>query len=301
MINPVINIFDAILGRECLSVNYGFCSFTNESLSNELIIEQIKKFNTKVLVELLVYGKKNNFRYNFYAVGQCLDCSYVEKKHQDHMKKILGVPPLTLSVGGNKIIDQYSWAIDDKIMDSSIVYRLFPKQFITLPKKDTFSVDIDPIDLLHIKSETKETTNSKVKRKAEQVKQKKAKRINELREEINYFLNVVNDLLNKQEDSILISSYRLDFAVYKLNEYEELASNFNFKSLVDKIEVQLSKTKEYIKFQKERKKKTNLIKAENKNKDKVEEVIKEKGCPKCGLMISIDSIFCLRCGHYFND
>ena len=267
VIDPIINIFNDTEGRECLAVNFGFCSFNSESLSNTIILEQIGMFNKKILTAILMHMKRYEFWFKVMFVGICLDSSYVEKIHQDLMKKILGKPPLIFSLGMNNITDQYYWVMKQKIYESSTVYKIFPKFFITLPIRDSFSLDLKPTDLLGIKSRAKSKKNSEVKRNRAQ--EKREKRLKDFTEELGKFLNYLDNI-----NPLLISIYQLDFISYKLNEYKELAEKHNFSSFVDKLECKLSKNIELICVRREKKKKEENDKRLNEKIKKMEDQLK---------------------------
>lgn len=128
-INPIINVFQDFEEKNCMAIllGYGYSYTCDEkkridavftvNLNLSYII--LKSFTTLAVPVL-------------YCVGNCYDNSYVEKIRRG--KSITLTYSLT---GSNPRTDEYSWVTSSSTkIASSTIYSLFPKEKITLPKKE---------------------------------------------------------------------------------------------------------------------------------------------------------------------
>jgi len=308
VIEPVINIFDDFMRRNCIAINTGFCSFVKEGFNEDKLFEQYNLILMKILVKLTILIKY----YGLLAWGICFNNSYVEQYHQEHMKTLI------FCLGKNKDIDKYIWFLFDKKgnitakkVDSSLIYTVFPKQYITLSKKEPLHIEIDPLKLFNLKTKTKQPESVSTKKqetkeqerqrkeKLEQERQKKRnKRRKELENGINFYLDSLSTQLARYKSPSQIPNYRLEFGLYKLNEYKEVATKEDISSLIKRIDSQISQIKKFINEKKAIKEKA--IKEEEAQSKITKKKIQKK-CPKCGLICSKDNSFCAKCGYYFDD
>jgi hypothetical protein len=293
LVGPIINIFDDKLGRECIAVNYGFCSYNSESLSDNKLRELQDQAMMKIFISLLILLKNYKISYLMSGIGMCLDSSYVEKMHQDRWGT-----SIIFSMGGNEYIDKYYWQIDDKQINRKLLYEIIPKHFITLPVKDPLSINLSKSDLFRMqmgiksgRSSKDEKTKQQEKIKREEKKEQKNERIRrELTDEITYFLKNFSTYVSKHEKALHIPNYRLTFALYKLIEYKKLIENQKSKPLIKDIDDLISKINGIIQNKK--------INKENQNQGDIKEK-ENMECPECGLKSALENSFCLKCGYYF--
>lgn len=136
--------------KMCLSIilGYGYkFTCTVDECGNELM-----QLNSELFRNISLLLKKE-YDVHPYCIGDCIDSSFVEferKKNTSGSNTI----SFDFSFGGKSETDVYYWRVPNytsfklETLDSSIMYSLFPKEHITLSKKNNLNVDIDPFKLM---------------------------------------------------------------------------------------------------------------------------------------------------------
>ncbi len=142
VIDPIINVFSSY-GKtpvKCLAINYGYRCWTSEKLSNSrnrILLDYIGNIQSRINLEIFkcileIINLKESEPINIFY-GMCNDHSYVQEYESENIIK-LGVKPH----------DKYIWfdsngkkEDSEGVSYSEVIYRLFPKKYITLPSKES--------------------------------------------------------------------------------------------------------------------------------------------------------------------
>ncbi len=133
IIEPIIHIFDNYKGLNTMAINMGYNFFYESKYDNEWFDFS---FNlNKQLIANVNFLISSEYGGIIYCFGACADNPYVS--HQKS-KDVYG--GMLVQLYGNEPSDGkpkdqffYSWFAQGEI-DSSIIYSIFPKEKITLPK-----------------------------------------------------------------------------------------------------------------------------------------------------------------------
>ncbi len=151
VIKPVVNTFNDYKGKLCLSIILGYGYRYN--CIEDARLDEIAELNKVFILNIVPLLQKEYGINPMYCFGDCLNSSYVEHER----KESFGSTSLTLNLAvGGDIVDNdyYAWRllnyttgkVDD--LDTSIIYSLFPKENITLSKKENLNVSLDTFKLL---------------------------------------------------------------------------------------------------------------------------------------------------------
>jgi len=143
VIDPIINVFSSY-GKtpvKCLAINYGYRCWTSERLSNSrnrILLDYIGNIQSRINLEIfkfileIINLKEAKEPINIFY-GMCDDHSYVQEYESENIIKL-----------GAKPHDKYIWfdsngKVEDSegVSYSEVIYRLFPKKYITLPSKES--------------------------------------------------------------------------------------------------------------------------------------------------------------------
>lgn len=123
IIELVINVFKDYKGINSMAINMGY-NYYYDSKDAKVQDDIIYSVNKKIILNMTILIK-NEYEGKFYCLGICPGSTYVaNSKLKEH-----GIGSLYFGKPNDKWFE-YFW----KPMDSSIVYSIFPKEKITLPK-----------------------------------------------------------------------------------------------------------------------------------------------------------------------
>jgi len=154
VIDPIINIFEDYKNRNCMSINIGFSiEFSFGFHKQEKDSEQKIRILNKLLKDLLFIPYE--YKGQFYAFGGCNNNSYVQKERFEKKGFIM-----SFVMGNDPNLNKYEWFFPNyQKIDSTIIYSMFPKKYITLTTDEKFDIKLNPLKVMEFLRKKKENSN----------------------------------------------------------------------------------------------------------------------------------------------